>query len=146
MDLSNFVERLSELMFDAGLNAKMLSNKLGCAEATVYHYLQGIRIPSAETVGLIADFFKCSTDFLLGLENENYSQIYEKAPPFNERFPELLKQCNISQYRLEKIANISHSLAGYWKNGGKKPTIESIIRIAKALDRSVDFVLGRTKI
>ena len=144
MDLSIFGERLSELMFDAGLDERTLSIKLGFGESTIYHYLQGIRIPYAETVIIIADFFKCSTDFLLGLEDENYSEIYKKAPPFKERFPELLKQCNLSQYKFEKLTKISHSVTGYWKNGTKKPTIESIIRIAQVLDKTVDFVLGRT--
>mgnify|MGYP006990149611 CR=1 FL=1 len=30
---------------------------------------------------LLADFFNCSTDFLLGLEDENYSSYFEKCPP-----------------------------------------------------------------
>ena len=34
---------------------------------------------------------------------------------------------------------------GYWKNGKKKPNIDNIIKIANALDCSVDYVLGRTK-
>ena len=55
MDLSIFGERLSELMFDAGLDERTLSIKLGFGESTIYHYLQGIRIPYAETVIIIAD-------------------------------------------------------------------------------------------
>lgn len=146
MNLSNFVERLSELMFDAKLNVQALSEKIGCDQNTIYRYLRNARIPTLDITIKLADFFKCSTDFLLGLEDENYSEIYNKAPPFSERFPELLKQCNITQYKLEKITKISHSLTCYWKNGSKKPTIESIIRIANALERSVDFVLGRTNV
>lgn len=145
MNLSNFVERLSELMFDAKLSAQELSKKIGCADGTIYRYLRDSRLPTLDITIKLADFFKCSTDFLLGLENENYSEIYEKAPPFKERFPILLKQCNISQYQLEKQTKIAHSAMVYWKNGSRQPTIESIIRIAKVLDRTVDFVLGRTK-
>ena len=93
----------------------------------------------------LADFFVCSTDFLLGLENENYSRDFEKCPPFDTRFSELLTQCGISQYRLEKLTGISHSTMVYWKNGTKRPTVDSVIRIAEKLNVTVDFVLGRSK-
>lgn len=145
MNLSNFSERLSELMFEAGENGRTLPGKIGCGENTVYRYLQGSHIPTVEMVIALADFFNCSADFLLGLEDESFSHSFEKAPPFKERFAELLKQCDITQYRLEKLTGISHSAMVYWKNGTKQPTIDSIIRIAKTLDKSVDFVLGRAK-
>ncbi len=145
MIMSKFSERLSELMFEAEINGLTLSEKIGCGENTIYRYLQGGHIPTVEMVICLADFFNCSTDFLLGLEDENYSNIYEKCPPFNERFPVLLEQCGITQYRLEKLTKITHSSMVYWKNGTKQPAMESIIRIAQKLGKTVDFVLGRTK-
>lgn len=144
MNLSIFVERLSELMFDAKLSVQALSKEIGCRENTIYCYLRGNRMPALDITIKLADYFKCSTDFLLGLETENLSVLFKKAPPFKERFPLLLAQCNTTQYQLEKLTGIAHSVTGYWKNGRKQPTIDSIIRIAKALDKRVDFVLGRT--
>lgn len=146
MNLSNFSERLSELMFEAKLNGHTLPPLIGCGENTIYRYLRGTTEPTVDMVILLADFFHCSTDFLLGLESENYSSNFDKCPPFNERFPVLLEQCGITQYRLEKITKISHSTMVYWKNGTKQPTVDSIIRIANKLGKTVDFVLGRTKL
>lgn len=146
MILSNFSERLEQLMFEAKLNAQTLPPLIGCGKNTIYRYLRGHTMPSVEMVILLADFFNCSTDFLLGLEAESYSTHFEKCPPFKERFPVLLEQCNITQYRFEKITKFSHSLVAYWKNGGKQPTIESIVIMAKKLDKTVDFVLGRSKL
>ena len=145
MNLSKFSERLSELIFEAGLNAHTFASKLGCGENTIYAYIQRKRFPTLKMLVLIADYFECSADFLLGLEEENYSRYYEKCPSFRERFPALLSQCGISQYRLEKETKISHSTMVCWKNGKKEPTVESIVRISAALDRTVDFVLGRSK-
>lgn len=146
MNLSKFTERLGELMFEANLNAHTLPPLLGCGENTIYRYLQGSTEPTLDMLILLADFFNCSTDFLLGLEDENYSSYFEKCPPFKERFPALLVQCGISQYRLEKITKIAHSAMVYWKNGVYLPTIDSIICIAEKLGKTVDFVLGRTKV
>ena len=146
MNLSKFSERLEQLMFEAQLNGHTLPKLIGCGDNTIYRYLRGTTIPTVEMVILLADFFHCSTDFLLGLEEENYSTHFEKSPPFKERFPVLLEQCGITQYRLEKITEISHSAMVYWKNGTKQPTIESIVRIADKLGKTVDFVLGRSKL
>ena len=146
MNLSNFSERLGELMFEANLNGRTLAPLLGCGENTIYRYLEGTRVPTVAMVIQLADFFNCTTDFLLGLESENYTTHFEKCPPFKDRFPVLLDQCGITQYRLEKITRISHSAMVYWKNGVKEPTIDSIIRLAEKLEKTVDFVLGRTKL
>lgn len=146
MNLSKFSERLNDLMFEAKLNGHTLPPLLGCGENTIYRYLQGSHEPTIDMVILLADFFNCSTDFLLGLEAENYSTHYEKCPPFKERFPILLEQCGISQYRLEKLTKISHSAMVYWKNGTYLPTVDSIICIAEKLGKTVDFVLGRSKL
>lgn len=145
MNMSKFSERLSELMFDEGYNGLTLSQKLGCGYNTIYRYLQCQRAPSVDMIVVLADFFNCSTDFLLGLTDNNLLNKFEKCPPFKDRFALLLKDINITQYRLEKITGISHSTAGYWKNGQKKPSIDNVLKIATALDCSVDFVLGRTK-
>lgn len=145
MNLSKFVEHLSDLMFEAKISAQMLPEKIGCGKNTVYRYLQGERIPSVTLIVALADYFHCSTDFLIGLEEENYPQTFVKCPPFNERFPFLLQHFKITQYKLEKETGISHSAMVYWKNNKKQPTIESVVKIAKVFNCSVDFVLGRTK-
>ncbi|MGN0817789.1 MAG: helix-turn-helix transcriptional regulator [Candidatus Coproplasma sp.] len=143
MNLSNFSDRLSYLMFEEGINGRVFAKKIGCGTATIYRYLNATKMPSVEMVVRIADYFKVTTDFLLGLEADSYSDTFLPCPPFNERFAELLKQCAKSQYSLEKETGISHSVVGYWKSGKTTPTIESVIKIANALNRTVDFVLGR---
>ena len=146
MILSKFAERLGDFMDDSTDNGLTLADKLGCGRNTIYRYLQANRMPSVSMTVLIADYFRCTTDFLLGLEDVNYSCNFPPCPAFKDRFPLLLQECGISQYKLEKMTKISHSLMGYWKSGTKKPSLYNIIKIAKALDCSVDFVLGRTKL
>lgn len=130
-------------MFENRLNATSLAEKIGCGTATVYRYLNAVKMPSLEMVVRIADYFNVSVDFLLGLESENYTKSFLKRPTFSESFCRLLKECSVSQYYIEKKTGISHSVAGYWKSGKTTPSVESVVKLAKALNRTVDFVIGR---
>lgn len=141
---SNFVERLKEMMDYANLNALALSKILGCGHSTISRYFGGTN-PSVEMLVKIADYFQCSTDFLLGLTDDYVTDTYLPVPPFSERLPQLLNHFKITAYRLQKRTGIAESAMDFWKKGIRTPTLDSVIRIAKALDCSVDFVLGRVK-
>ncbi|MBQ7226990.1 MAG: transcriptional regulator [Clostridia bacterium] len=145
MNLSLFAERLSDLLFEADLNPPAFAKIMGCGRSSVNRYLSGRKMPTVEMLVKMADHFKCSTDFLLGLEDENYNHHFVSPPPFSERLSQILEYFGISRYKLEKITSISESTLFYWAKGQTSPTIEKIIVIAKALDCTVDFIIGRTK-
>ena len=141
---SNFVERLKEMMEYANVNALTLSKHLGCGHSSISRYLAGTN-PSVEMLVKIADYFQCSTDFLLGLADDYVAETYLPVPPFSERLPQLLSHFKITAYRLQKLTGIAESAMDFWKKGIRTPSIDSVIRIAKALDCPVDFVIGRIK-
>lgn len=143
MDLSKFAERLSELIFDAGTTPTELSEKLGCGNATISHYVTGRFLPTLEMTVRLADFFQCTTDYLLGIDNENRAHTFKPRPPFGQRFVEVCKSYNISRYRLQKLTEISESTMRYWVKGKTEPSIANVVKIADKLKCSVDFVLGR---
>lgn len=145
LNLSVFAERLDDLLFDANISSLALAKELHCGRATIYRYLQGNRIPTVDMVIRLADYFNCTTDFLLGLEEENYPQKFLQCPPFKERLAFLLEYFSITKYKLQKLSNVPESAIYNWQNGVFEPKIDNVIRIAKALDCSVDFVLGRVK-
>lgn len=64
---------------------------------------------------------------------------------FNEVFVDLLQQKGITAYRVAKETGISQGLMNQYKNGGKTPTTENLIKIAEYFDCSIDFLLGRKK-
>lgn len=141
---SIFAERLQELLNVADMNAFTLTQKIGCGHNCIYRYLDGEN-PSLEVLLKIADYFKCSTDFLLGFTEDIGEQQFLPVPAFKEQLPCLLKHCGITRYRLQKLTDLSPSLLYYYSKGEKSPTLDVIIRIAKALDCPVDFVIGRIK-
>ncbi len=144
LEKSNFAERLKEMMDYANLNALALSKILDCGHSTISRYLSGTK-PSVEMLVRIADYFQCSTDFLLGLTDDYVTETYLPIPPFSKRLPQLLNHFKITAYRLQKRTGIAESAMDFWKKGIRTPTLDSVIRIAKALDCPVDFVIGRIK-
>ena len=143
MNLTNFAERLAELIFDAGTNATKLSEELGFGNATISHYLTKLYLPTVEHVIKLADYFHCSTDYLLGITEENYVREFKPCPPFGERIIFLCKHFNTSRYKLQKKTDISETAMRYWVKGKTNPSIVNIIKIANEFQCSVDFVLGR---
>lgn len=142
--MSNFSERLKELMFEREITSKQLGEKVGIDRSMIDTYLRGEMMPVFNNLINIADYFNCSTDFLLGLENNTYTEIFKKCPPFGERIKVVLKECDKTQYRVEQDCNISHSVFYYWKCGKTTPSSESLIKLAKYLGKTVDYIIGRS--
>lgn len=65
--IMNFSERIKNLRLERGLTQEELSNKLDLPASTIRRYETSVTsLPKNERLKLIADFFDCSIDFLLG--------------------------------------------------------------------------------
>ena len=143
MNLSKFSEILKELLDEENLTGKQLGLNLGIAGPTITRYIQGKFMPSINNLILIADYFNCSTDYLLGIEPDNQNLNFKKCPPFTEQIEFLAKHFSPTFDAFYTKAKIHESTFYEWKNGNSMPTLESIVRIAEAFDCRIDFVLGR---
>lgn len=144
VNLSKFAETLGELMFDRGIKtSKALAEALGLPEPTISRYRNALHMPTVSNLLLIADFFECSTDFLLGREEQFSKLSFRKCPVFSEQIVTLVAYSGLSGYAFYRRAKIPESTFFEWKNGSSVPTLESIVKIADEFDYRVDFVLGR---
>ena len=91
----------------------------------------------------IANYFDCSTDFLIGLENETYQTNFKQCPPFYQRFNFILKHFKISRYKLGQLTNISESALYFYAKGQREPSLQNLILICEKLNCTLDFLLGR---
>ena len=114
--LSNFAENLNDLLIENSLNIKTFSIKL--------------------------DYFECSIDYLLGLEETNDLK-FSHTPPFDKTFTKLLKDKNLTRYQLNKHTKIANSRINDWCNGRRLPSIDNLIILATYFDYSLDLLLGR---
>ena len=144
MNLSIFADRLSELIFDKKKSVREVAKDTSVGKSTVYEYLSGQKMPTLRNLIKLADYFSCSTDYLLGLEEEQNKLVFQSCKPFFERFEEVLHYFEITRYRLEKMTGIAESLLYYWAKGQKVPTIDNILLVCETLDCRVDFFVGRS--
>lgn len=145
MILPNFKERLSELMIENDLSPTTLGAKIGSSRMTINRYLQGSRTPSVEFLIILADFFHCTMDYLIGLDEENYSTIFVAPPPFSQRILELCEIYGKTRYEIQHKTQISMASIYSWQQNPRYPTIDNILRLAEFFGCTVDYVIGRTK-
>ncbi len=62
--------RIQELRAAAGLTQRALAEKIGVKNYTVANWEQGRTEPSIKDLTDLANFFKCSVDYILGREND----------------------------------------------------------------------------
>lgn len=62
-------ERIRELRKEKNITQKMLGEILNVADNTITEWEKGRTEPSISSITALADFFQCSTDFLLGRED-----------------------------------------------------------------------------
>ena len=67
--MNKLSQRLKELREERGLNQTELSKQINVSQPTIARWEAGDRAPSIDMLILLAQFFKCSTDYLVGLED-----------------------------------------------------------------------------
>ena len=140
--MSKLSERLEELLNDKNLKRKELAKNTNINATCISHYILEKRIPTIESLIKLADYFQCSTDFLLGLEEEKENLTFKQCPPFSEQIKLLKKQSGCSAKDFYNKAEIAKSTYYNWRNG-KEPNLDNILHLAEKLDKRVDFILGR---
>lgn len=64
-----FHEKLKELRIENNLTQAQLAKKTGFTQSTIAKWETGERVPSIDGFILLAKFFGCSIDYLVGLED-----------------------------------------------------------------------------
>lgn len=73
MGLSN----LRQIRKSRNISGKELAKAINTSHQQIYNYENGVYEPSIDTLILIAKYFNCSTDYLLGLTDiENPAEYY----------------------------------------------------------------------
>lgn len=142
-----FAERLNGLLAETDTSVKNLSANTDLHMSDIYHWLSPNNkyMPNISDLITIANYFHCSLDYIVGLREEyEYYNFKSELPNFAERFPKIVYDSGSNFYRLAKEAGFGSTATFYlWKTGKKSPRIDSLIRVAKVLDCSLDYLVGR---
>ena len=143
--MSNFVERLKEMMADESLSQIELSRKIGVIHTTLSGLISGKHSPNYKSFVRIMEYFDCSADYLLGLDEIHTEEKLFPPQPFSIRLREILKEKGISQEKLKRDLSISGSVIFKWISEKAKPNANSLVMLSKYFDCSVDYLIGRRK-
>ena len=143
-NLSKISKRFVDLKNETQLKPSEIAKQTGLSASVISRIINCERMPSYETLIILADFFNCSVDYLVGKKEDLNEITFKKCPPFNEQLEFLLKYFNRTKYRFEKETGISEETINRWCKGKYKPTVDNILTIANTYNCSVDFILGRT--
>ena len=141
--LSKLSKRLHELMEEAEMKTPALGDAIQLEPSVLSKFLRAERMPSANTLVKLADYFNCTTDYLLGLSDIVDERKFKRRPPFSQQIDSLIAFSQKTQYRFGIEAGISDETFRRWRRGMNEASVETLVKIASYLNCSVDFVLGR---
>lgn len=103
------------------------------------------KLPSTKVLLKLADYFKCSLSFMLGQEECNsLPSPKTELPAFSDRLRELIEAKELKFFLMKKSGLKKDFPSMYnWLSGKYIPNVYNLVRLAKLLDCSVDYLLGR---
>ena len=81
----NFGESLNEILTDRNIKVKDFAKSVNISLATVYSWLSNSTEPALSSVIAIADYFKCSVEFLIGRSDDDKVIECKSYPPLTKR-------------------------------------------------------------
>jgi len=142
-----FSERLKELIADNNITIEQLGRATECSNSSIYEWTNGKAgyLPSLNSIIKLADYFKCSVAFLVGIDEENYLPNPSQRPAFSKWFRHSVESKGYKIYSLHRATKISTGQLYKWINGVTEPSLDSLLRIASTLNCSIDYLIGREK-
>lgn len=137
-----FIEFLQEVMQDNGMNLESFSAVVGCNPEAVGRWLSGKFSPSPQCLIAIARKFHTSIDYMYGLTDKKELAYTPHSTTFYERYCRLRELRNKNDHQVSVACEFSRSTIYSWKNRIDCPNVDSIRRIAKFLDGSLDYLFG----
>ena len=67
--MNKFAERLKELREEKNLTQYELSKKVNISTACINRWEKNLRVPNIDSIIILCQFFGCSADYLIGLED-----------------------------------------------------------------------------
>ncbi|PWM75265.1 MAG: hypothetical protein DBX59_02225 [Bacillota bacterium] len=142
--LSNFADKLKELMNYSEIAESALADRVGIDVSQIRRYLRKDCLPSLTSAVKLADYFKCPLDYLFGRAEDFTEQNYPVCPPFGGHFAAFLEKNNCTRYRLSRqLRGLTQCRMHAWVHGISTPSVENLIRISDYFKCSLDELVGR---
>lgn len=136
--------RLKKLREENNIDQKVLAIDLNVSQPTVSDWESGKKLPSAENMIRLADYFKVSIDYLLyrsDTKNPDYvhSDCWDGCHLY-----EIRTQRGESQEFVAMSIGISTANYIQYENAKKDPSIDILYKLADHFGVDIDYILGFT--
>jgi len=142
--MSNFKERLNDLMVEEQIKSDQLGKAIGVSGQTIRAWCDDCQSILLSNIIKLADYFHCSIDYLVGISDSTAEFTSKQYPPFYDRLRHVMEEKGKTRYSMTKESKIKDSYFTTWKSGSD-PHILSVIEVAKYLDVTIDYLIGREK-
>ena len=156
--MANLSDRIKELRLSADMTQEEFGKKFGIVKSTVSLYESGKSTPNDELKKQICDYFNISVDYLLGVSDDKHRNSPSDNKGFffffffddkdlQEVFVSALKTAletqNMTVSELCEKTEINVDTCNQYLTGEHAPTLEHLVELSKALDVSIDYLLGQ---
>ena len=156
--MANLSDRIKELRLSADMTQEEFGKKFGIVKSTVSLYESGKSTPNDELKKQICDYFNISVDYLLGVSDDKHRNSPSDDKGFffffffddkdlQEVFVSALKTAletqNMTVSELCEKTEIDVDTCNQYLTGEHAPTLEHWVELSKALDVSIDYLLGQ---
>ena len=138
---------LKEIREENNLSQNDIAQILNIARVTYNHFETQYDVIPLKYLDILSDYFKVSIDYILGLTSiNNYNENYNSCniELFSKRLKEFRKNNKITQEKLAKEINTTHSTIAGYENKRCFIRTSFLINICKKYDISADYLLGKT--
>lgn len=143
--------KIKRLRKEAGLTQEALGKKLGVVKQTISSWENNISEPNSETLSALSELFGVSVLELYdhaasNIDYANYKMdTPEFALDFKMRIQDLMDEQKMSENEFAQKTGFHKEEKDAYLYGNKMPSIEDLIKIAGALNVSVDYLLNISK-
>ncbi len=144
IDYKILCQRLKILREKQGLNKKQLAINIRFKPATYNAYERGTNIPSTFSLIIIANYYHCSIDYLLGKTNPPVQEESEQEETKQNylKFKELRKEHKLTQTDIAKILNIEFKLYSKYETLVNDIPLDRCNTLVNYYNVSFDYILG----
>jgi transcriptional regulator with XRE-family HTH domain len=125
-------QRLVEARQRSGLKSSDLARHIGVSRAAVLYWERDVHKPGTEALLKLATFLSVSPEYLLN----------GPLLTMGERLVAARQRKGLRSTDLARRTGVSSAAVSYWERDIKKPTPETLLRLAKILDVSPDYLLN----
>ena len=138
-------KRIKRLRTEAGLLQSEFGKIAGVSAQVISNIERGYTRPSTELVNRCAKYFGVPADYLLGRTTSKYSTTEQKeAPLLSVKIKDRMDQLQLNQSDLITKSEISEDSFTDIMTGRVIPGIDVAGRLSRALDTSIDYLIGNT--